>query len=123
MNELNELIEKIEALPMGNLDDIYDKFRREDNGGIFNVAELQISTCDLKSLSNALTLANKKIELLQASNDHYADANRWTICGSDPVDLCHYGPTDDDPFELTHGPDFARKTQEQIARLTEGENG
>lgn len=69
----------------------------------------------IKSLAAALTLANKKLELLQASNDHYANGNYWGRTSRD-VDLdCDWYIWEGNGF------DFARKAQEQIARLTEGD--
>lgn len=75
----------------------------------------------IKSLAAELTLANKKLAILQASNDHYAEHN-WWLKGDDPSD-----PFKESQEEIIYiyggnGYDFARKAQEQIARL-EGENG
>ncbi len=68
----------------------------------------------IKSLAAELTLANKKLAILQASNDHYADDENWSF--SQPSGGCR-----DWYYDEGNGYDFARKTQEQIARL-EGSN-
>lgn len=110
---MNELIEKIEALPskgvIGSL-----PYKSESIDHLCTIS-------DLKSLAAALTLANKKLAILQASNDHYAEHN-WWLKGDDPSD-----PFKESQEEIIYiyggnGYDFARKAQEQIARL-EGENG
>ena len=101
---MNELIEKIEALPsQGVIGSLPYKSK---------TADLLCTIGDLKSLAAALTLANKKLAILQASNDHYANRDTW---GNVHQDL--YIGIDN------NGYDFARKAQEEIARLTEGENG
>lgn len=96
----NELIAKIEALPDRDQLIWADPF---------------IKIADLKSLAAELTLANKKIELLQASNDHYARTSNWRR-GLSCERADKWWRSD------VNGYDFARKTQEEIARL-EGENG
>lgn len=111
---MNELIEKINELPSS------DVFINRDLDPLA-VFPAWFTTDDLKSLAAALTLANKKIELLQASNDHYAEHN-WWLKGDDPSD-----PFKESQEEIIYiyggnGYDFARKAQEEIARL-EGENG
>ena len=63
---MNELIEKINELPSSEV------FINRDLDPLA-VFPAWLTTDDLQSLANALTLANKKIELLQASNDHYAE--------------------------------------------------
>lgn len=109
MNELNELIEEINELPSS------DVFINRDLDPLA-VFPAWLTTDDLKSLASALTLANKKLELLQASNDHYANGNYWGRTSRD-VDLdCDWYIWEGNGF------DFARKAQEEIARL-EGENG
>lgn len=67
----------------------------------------------IKSLAAELALANKKIELLQASNDHYADENNWDVA------ILEAGGVYENALYIRNntGPDFARKTQEEIARL------
>lgn len=75
---------------------------------------------DLKSLAAELALANKKVEILQASNDHYADYDTWE------TSLERDNRTGEISFSKTmdlyigsegNGSDVARKTQEKIARL------
>lgn len=111
---MNELIEKIEALPSkGVIGSLPYKSKTIDH---------LCTIGDLKSLANALALANKKIELLQASNDHYADYDTWE------TSLERDNRTGEISFSKTmdlyigsegNGSDVARKTQEQIARLTD----
>lgn len=78
---------------------------------ILRVKKVTCTPDELYDLAAELTLANKKLELLQASNDHYANRDTW---GNVHQDL--YIGIDNNGF------DFARKAQEEIARL-EGENG
>lgn len=68
---------------------------------------------EAKALAAELTLANKKIELLQAGNDHYANGNYWGRTSRDVDSDCDWYIWEG------NGYDFARKTQEEIARLTE----
>ncbi len=107
MNETTELIEKINALPSS------DVFINRDLDPLA-VFPAWFTTDDLKSLAAELTLANKKLAILQASNDHYADDENWSF--SQPSGGCR-----DWYYDEGNGYDFARKTQEQIARL-EGSN-
>lgn len=103
---MNELIEKINELPSS------DVFINRDLDPLA-VFPAWFTTDDLKSLAAALTLANKKIELLQASNDHYADENNWDVA------ILEAGGVYENALYIRNntGPDFARKTQEEIARL------
>lgn len=103
----NELMKKIEALP--DLEALY-LYGYEDS------AILPFGTDDLKRLAAELTLANKKLAILQASNDHYGDEKHWFYM-DEPEPSEKYGY-----FPSGNGFDFARKAQEEIARLTEGEN-
>ncbi len=68
----------------------------------------------VKSLAAELALANKKLEILQASNDNYARTSNWRR-GLSCERADKWWRSD------VNGYDFARKTQEEIARL-EGEN-
>lgn len=116
MNELKELIEKIEKLDEVTLNNpgrggvfIYDRYGSQVD---------EISVFELQSLAAELTLAHKKLEILQASNDHYADENNWDVA------ILEAGGVYENALYIRNntGPDFARKAQEEIARL-EGSNG
>ena len=84
---------------------------------ILRVKRVTCTPEELYDLAAELTLANKKLELLQASNDHYADMRRWQLSNRLIGDADLYEPIEEDDIMLTHGYDFARKAQEEIARL------
>ena len=73
---MNELIEKINELPSSEV------FINRDLDPLA-VFPAWFTTDDLKSLAAELALANKKIELLQASNDHYAARRMWGVDSSE----------------------------------------
>ena len=81
---------------------------------ILRVKRVTCTPEELYDLAAELTLANKKLEILQASNDHYARTSNWRR-GLSCERADKWWRSD------VNGYDFARKTQEEIARL-EGEN-
>ena len=141
MNELNELIEKIEALPdrdqliwadpfikIADLKNLATEFTnaKEELAFVLNdwnelvkaIGAKKNGTAvgHAKSLAAELALANKKLEILQASNDHYADVDNaiWRPCTDGVCARQDYYSVFS---EHRNGFDFARKAQEEIARL------
>ena len=83
---------------------------------ILRVKRVTCTPEELYDLAAELTLANKKLAILQASNDHYADVDNaiWRPCTDGVCARQDYYSVFS---EHRNGFDFARKAQEEIARL------